>query len=303
MFTRKNTLISVAVLALLAGCGGGGGDSPSTSGGGSTNTSTGTGTGTNAPAATTDQKLANTMVLANDHVAGVYGGQATAIGYANYTSNTPGVNQAFGNAGYGAFGMDKGTNAPIKGFGYRVRFAGTDGVCTAESRTGRIAYELKDQSTVAQGKVLQMMIDKVTINKLADCSFTVSQAADSRVYVYAKNAAGQAGNGSAVAPANAVTLTPSGDGESSYLMVDVDAIVGAAKSAATGTNAQALASAAGFTSGETVPFESALTISTVNMTRQAGAALAGKAITVTNSGVAGVADGGGVAKGYIQVVE
>lgn len=243
------------------------------------------------------------MVLASDQVAGTYGGQVMGIGYTNYTSTDPTVNAAFGNPSYGAFGMDKGTDAPIVSFGYRLGFNGTNGACTAESKTGRIGFELKDQAGAAEQKVLQVMVDNVTIAEAADCSYTVSQGAGSKVYVYAKNAAGQTGNGSAAAPAGIVTLTPAGDGgASSYLTLNVDAAVKAAKAAATGTAASALGSVATFTSGQAKPFESSMTLSTVKMTRADGTtALAGKPITVTNSGVAGIADGGGVPLGHIQV--
>lgn len=303
MFTRKNTLISLAVVAFLAGCGGGGsGGSPAASTPASAAGSGSAGSGSAGIAATSDAKFADTMVLASDQVAGIYNGQPMGIGYTNYTSTDPTVNAAYGNTSYGAFGMDKGTNAPIVGFGYRLGFNGTNGTCTAGSKTGRIGFELKDQAGAAEQKVLQVMVDNITVTEAADCSYTVTQGAGSKVYVYAKNAAGQTANGSAAAPANVVSLTPSGDGSSSFLMLNVNAAVGAAKAAATGTAAATLGSVATFTSGQAKPFESSMTLSTVKMTRADGTTpLAGKAISVTNSGVAGIADGGGVPLGHIQV--
>src|SRR3569623_79115 len=300
MFTRKNALISLAVVAFLAGCGGGG-DS------GSPAPNTNAAGGGNGGTASSDQKFADTMVLVNDQVAGTSNTQVMGLGYNNYTSTDPAVNAEYGNPSYGILGVYKGTSAPITTFGYRLVFngTGTNGACTPGSKIGRIGFELKDQAGAAEQKDLQVMIDKVTIAEAADCSFTVSQDATSKVYVYAKNAAGQTGNGSATAPAGVVTVAPSNDGAGgSYLLLNVDAAVGAAKAAATGTNASVLGSVVTFTSGETKPFESSMTISNVNMTRADGTTkLAGKAITVNNSGVAGIADGGGVPLGHIQVVQ
>src|SRR3569833_953235 len=113
MFTRKNTLISLAVVAFLAGCGGGGGDSTPAAGS-STTSSTTTSTGSNgAIAATSDAKFADTMVLASDQVAGTYGGQVIGIGYTNYTSTDPTVKTTKNKPSNSANNKDKSTDAPI----------------------------------------------------------------------------------------------------------------------------------------------------------------------------------------------
>jgi hypothetical protein len=311
MFTRKNALISLAVAAFLAGCGGGGGDdgtTASTSTPTTTTTTTTTGTGSIAP--TTDAKLAGTLALAGDQVVFKNNTENIGIGYTDFTSNTPRpANAEFGANTYGAFGFAKGTNAPLQAFGYRMKYTAPASGTVADSKTGRVVFELQDQATSeTPGEVLQIMVDKVTIAVSATGVLSASQAADSKVYVYAKNAAGQEASASATAPAGLVTVATEapagGDPFSRDLMLNIDAAVGAVKTGATGTNASVLGSVKDFRSGTAAPFEIALTLSNVNMTRNdETTSLAGKAITVKNSGVAGVASGGGIPKGYVQVTE
>lgn len=295
MFTRKNTLISLAVVAFLAGCGGGGdGGTPAPSGTNSPASSTSNPPVSTAP--TTDTKLASSIVLENNYMVFQSGSNNyIQIGYKDFNSNTP--RDAATN--YGAYGFAKGTNAPIQGIGYQVA---VDAPPAADSRPGRVAFELQDQAGVTPQEVLRIEIDKITSAVDANGNLTVTVPADAKVYVYASSAAGKA---TVSAPASGSMVSVVDENGAKALMFNVDAAVSAAVNAATGANKTVMSSVKNFGSGMAKPFEVTLLFSNLNMKLTDGTALTGKAgnkgITVDGSGLPGVLGGG--ATGYVQVDE
>jgi hypothetical protein len=299
MFKQKNALISLAVVSLLAACGGGGGDDDN---GGTSNPPPG-------QAATVDAKLAGTAVLSQDFVLFERADAPFPIGYVDFTSTTPRVDDPAtpeneGATGYGAYGFARGEAAPLEAFGYRLSFTPTT-AGVAETKTGRIAFEIQDQASVTQREVLRIEIDKITTSVDAAGVLTVDVADDAKVYVHATNSAGQ--KATVDAPALDALVKQSavaGNPGAIDLLLDVDGAVVTALAAAVGSGSDlaVLNSVKDFAGGVDAPMEVALTISNLAMTLESNTAtaLVGKTITVDGSGLPGVT-GGGVAKGYLQV--
>jgi predicted RNA-binding Zn ribbon-like protein len=231
-----------------------------------------------------------------------------SISYTDFTSNTPRVDDPAtagfdeSTTGYGAYGFAKGANAPLQAMGYRINFAQTT-PGTVQSMTGRLAFELQDQASVAQREILRIEIDKITASVDINDQLTFTAAPDATVYVYAKNSAGLSATVNAPATAALIKQTAvTGDPTSTDMLLDVNAAVTAALAAASGTQAAVLNTVKDFAAGVEAPFEVALTLSNVNMVlgSNTATALVGKTITVDGSGLPGVT-GGGIAKGYLQV--
>ncbi|MDQ9169238.1 hypothetical protein Q8A64_02320 [Oxalobacteraceae bacterium R-40] len=300
MFKYKNAMISMAVVAMLAACGGGGGggdDDSSAGGGGTNNPPAGGGTGVVAP--TTDQKLAGDFSVAN-----VLAGPVV-IGVDDFISKEPRTG-ADNTGGYGIYGVDPtaATDAPLDTIGLRLAY---DNSATAETTSrGRIAFELKDQATTEQ-EVLQIMIDQVDVTVTpgaGDAPDTVSFAVPStaKMYVYAKNSAGQEANVSLAAD-DALVIdaqsTPTVGGDLvTDVSLDVNAAVLAAKGAASGQALSVINSIRNFSAPKETPFEVSLSYSNLSIVRGADPVTV-PAVSVTKSGVAGVANGGGLT-GYSQ---
>lgn len=295
MFKQKNALISLAVVTLVAACGGGGG---------SDNDDIVDGGGGTVIQPTVDAKLAGTAALAGDLVLFETSGTLVPIAYTAFTSETPRTD----GTGFGAFGFAKGDVAPLEAFGYRLTFTPTT-PGTAETRTGRLAFELQDHSTLvtAQREALRIEIDKITTSVDAAGGLTVDVADDAKVYVHATDSTGQKATVNAPALDALIRQSAVGDGSGAVdVVLDLDAVVATALAAAVGSSANlaVLNRVKDFAGGADAPMEVALTLSNVNMVlgSDATTALVGKTITVDGSGLPGVT-GGGVAKGYVQILE
>jgi hypothetical protein len=273
---------------LLAACGGGGG--------GDGTLSPKPGQPTIEP--TVDAKLDGTLALAHDLVVFQSDPAPVQVSYTAFTSTEPRTD----GTGYGAYGFAKGDSAPLMGFGYRIKFAPRV-LGVAQSLPGRLAFELQDQAADTAAETLRIEIDKITSSVSDTGEIAVAVASGAKVYVYAKNSAGQTATVSADATADMITQTPvAGDPGAFDMVFNVNAAVAAASAVATGTQATVLATVKDFAAPASSPFEVALTLSNVEMALGSNPAtpLVGKTITVDDSGLPGVT-GGGVAKGYLQV--
>jgi hypothetical protein len=290
MFKDKNALISLAVAVVLAGCGGGGGGGTPTTA--STTTTTTTSTTATTPPVTTEP----TVVVDESLMTGFFalvGNQVMFDGIAITTDQ-------FANASAtpkGAYGFAKGTNAPLQTFGLRLRPEGMD-IDAGQSKTARLALELKDRASGGL-QTLQVMIDKVTISVSATSQVTVTVPADAKLYLYAKNSAGQSANVTAAnLSADMVKLTAiTGDTTSHGFTLDLDAAVTAALGAAQGDTAKlAVVNGLKDFAGE---FDMNVTLSNVAIQKSDATPLVGAAITVTGSGQPAV-NGAGV-KGILTL--
>lgn len=291
MFKYKNAMISMAVVAMLAACGGGGGgsndDTPNNPpAGGSDNT-----------VALTDADLTNPVTLAPLGVLITQGETSVDQTYTGFNSTTPRDD----GSGYGLFGYAPGVDdSPIESFAIRVDPLPADVTLAADdTKTGRIAFQMNDQASVANGQTLSILIDSVSTTVTPAGVLSISVPAGSNLTVYAENEAGNKVTRTVPAAdvAGLITVTAVGGGSEEYnIVLNVDAAVAAAKVGAATADAAVLASIAEFNSGAAVPFEVAFTMTNANIVTGATGDQ-GKVITVGDRTVA--AQGG--INGYIQV--
>jgi hypothetical protein len=288
MFKDKNALISLAVAVVLAGCGGGGG--------GGTPVTASTTTTTTATTPTTPPVTTPVVVVDESLMAGFFALVGNQIMFDDIAITTDQFADATATP-KGAYGFAKGTNAPLQTFGLRIRPEDM-GVDAGQSKTARLALELKDRATGGL-QTLQVMIDKVDIAVSATSQVTVSVPASAKLYVYAKNSAGQSTNVTVSnLAADMVKLTTiSGDASSHGFTLNLDAAITAALAAAQGDTAKlAVVNSLKDFAGE---FDMNVTLSNVTIKKVDGTALAGAAITVTGSGQPAV-NGAGV-KGILNL--
>jgi hypothetical protein len=310
MFKPKNTLISLAVVALLAACGGGGGDDNPNAGGSSDGNGNGnpTAPGGQTFESTADAKLASGFESNNQ----VLIGNNSSTGYAKFASTDFSDNTArpatdpFPGS-YGLYAQERTTNAPLKSFGYDFRLSGTS---AAENGTGRVAFELKDQAT-AQQEVLRILVDKVNYTvATAGAGFTptVTIPADAKVYVFAQNAAGQKASVNVAAASDLVTVipTPGSAVAGDYsIVLNVDKAVAAAAAGAGGQDQTVLQGVKDFRATKTEPFAVTMSLSNVSMasvSATGSAPLVVADLGVDNTKVAGIKDGAGYS-GFLAVDE
>jgi hypothetical protein len=322
MFKQKNILISLAVAALVAACGGGGSDPVTPPAQQNSNNPPPGGTDNTSTAPTADAKLASQVVLQNmvfkksntDFIQIAYS-SPDRFDFHSSTPRDATVNPPTDASSYGAFGFAQGTNAPLQAVGYQISI---DTPATADSKTGRVAFELQDQAGVTPQEILRIEIDKIISAVDANGGLTVTVPSDAKVYVFAKGAAGQA-TVSAPATAAMVSVIDAKVDETNSvksLVFNVDEAVGAAVTAATGTDKTVMSSVKDFGSGVQKPFEVTLLFSNLDITLTppaTGTATAltgkddGKGITVdgakTASGAALPGVLGGGATGFVQVNE
>lgn len=306
MFKYKNAMISMAVVAMLAACGGGGGGGKDgSSGGGAGNGGTGGAGGGSggAVASIEDEKFAGNMAL-SQVLLGPDGTQP--LTYEQFTSNTPRPADDPENPnGYGSYYPRSGTDAPVSTVGYRLNYAAPD--TPAAASVGRVAFELKDQAADASQEVLQILVDKVNVTaEAADVNFAVPQ--DAKMYLYAKNSAGETTTVEITAPSTVVREVPiAGDPSSFGLLFDVDAAVTAAIQGTTDqTKLAVLNSIKSFSAEPAAPFATSLSFSNLNIVMGAESTpLVVEDIKVTGfDTVPGILNGGGIGgekPGYIQV--
>jgi hypothetical protein len=305
MFKYKNAMISMAVVAMLAACGGGGGGGKSTGGssdgGGGNGGPVGGGSG--GVVSLEDQKFAGNMTL-GQVLLGPDGTQA--LSYEQYTSNTPRAADHPENPnGYGSYYPRSGTNAPLATVGYRLNYAAPD--TPAAESVGRVAFELKDQATGAGQEVLQILVDKLNVSAAAtDVNFAVSQ--DAKMYLYAKNSAGDTTTVEITAPSTVVREVPiAGDPSSFGLLFDVEAAVSAAiQGTSDPAKLAVLNSIKSFSAEPAAPFATSLSFSNLNIVRGAESApvVVGDIKVTGFDTVPGILNGGGIGDatpGYIQI--
>jgi hypothetical protein len=272
MLTKKNALISMAVVLALAACGGGGSDSDATPATTPPGDTTPPGGETPPPANGEDQTvMEGHLLLVGDQV--LFNG----IGITMEQFAT------------GAFGFAKGTNFPLQTFGLRlmpVEMA----IEAGQSQRARLALEMIDAAASGQ-QAVQLMINEVDIAVDASGTWTVSIPSTATLYAYARDAAGASANLAVTnLPADLISLTDiSGDSTSKGLTIDLDAALGEVVAGATGEQLTTFQKVAGFTGDFTLRS----TLSNVEIRSQTGdAELVGDSITVTGSGQAAVSGAG-----------
>jgi hypothetical protein len=316
MFNQKNALISLAVALLISACGGGGGsDAPAPAA--TTPPPAAGNPGTGNPGAdntaTADPKLASQVVLGGDLVVFKNGASFIQIAYSDFHSNTPrdaAVTPPTDASSYGAYGFARGTNAPLQAVGYQISI---DTPATADSKTGRVAFELQDQADVTPQEILRIEIDKITTAVDANGTLTVTVPSDAKVHVFAKGAAGQA---TVSAPATAAMVSVIDANGAKNLVFNVDEAVGAAVAVATGADQTVMSSVVNFGSGVQKPFEVTLLFSNLDITLTPPATGTATALTGKDDGKGIAVDGaktasgaalpgvlGGGATGFVQVSE
>ena len=273
MFTRKNTLISVAVLALLAGCGGGGSDSSTTSNAGTAPTAR----TTNTTPTVDNSVMAGTLVLSADPSI-EFGGEGKVY-YEQFTN-------ADGTLPNGVGPFVAGTSAPIPSFGLRVI---SDSLTAGQpKKTARFALDLTETTASAAAgetpEVLQLLIDQVDLTVTADAGGTsrlsVAIPTTAKLYVRAVSKAGRVANVNVGNLAgDLIRLTDEGDaGASSGFTLNLDAAIERAITVAQGDALTALNDVKNFSG----VFDTKAVLSNVTMTYK-GAPLPSQTVTVTSS--------------------
>jgi hypothetical protein len=273
MLTKKNALISMAVVLALAACGGGGSDSDAAA-------------SITPPGNTTPPPGGNTPPPATGEEQNVMGGHLLLVGD-QVLFNGIGITTA--QFATGAFGFAKGTNFPLQTFGLRlmpVEMA----IQAGQSQRARLAFEMVDAAAAGR-QAVQLMINQVDIAVDANGTWTVSVPSTATLYAYARDAAGTSANLAVTnLPAGLISLSDiSGDPTSKGLTINLDAALGAVVAGATGEQLTTFQKVVGFTGDFTLRS----TLSNVEVRSQTGnTELVGDSITVTGSGQTAVSGAG-----------
>lgn len=273
MLTKKNALISMAVVLALAACGGGGSDSPATP-------------STTPPPGDTTPPGGDTPPPATGEEQTVMEGHLLLVGDQVLFNDIGITMEQFAT---GAYGFAKGTNFPLQTFGLRlmpVEMA----IEAGQSQRARLAIEMIDAAAAGQ-QAVQLMINEVDIAVDASGTWTISIPSTATLYAYARDAAGASANLAVTnLPADLISLTDiSGDPTSKGFTIDLDAALGEVVAGATGEQLTIFQKVVGFTGDFTLRS----TVSNVEMRSQTGnAELVGDSITVTGSGQTAVSGAG-----------